>query len=262
MRIAFSFALAAALAAGSVSLADDAAPAAAPDPAKVVEALKSKDRGARLAAARDAKGLQDDKLVAPLAALLADDDMPLRMAAIAALGARTAADAQKKAATALAAHLPKVAEKVADEAELIATATALGELAQPSSVEPLLDGIRDDTSPDVVKARLTAVSNVPAPEAIEGLIQFLAKRGRGANNLQGHHCRAALKNATGEDRGNDPDAWRSWWKEAKKTFDFDAALRRRAAERQKQDDKEKRRQDRKDKKEGDGGGKKGGGEKQ
>lgn len=223
--------------------------ALSPTPEKLLEAFKSKDKPVRLEAAQQAKALQDDKLVPALIALLDDDDVSVRHAAIDALGARSGPDAMKRAAAGLGAHLPKLAKKLETEAELIAIVQALGSLGQPSSVGVLLDDIAVDTAPDVVKVRLLAVANIPTADAIEGLIQFLAKRGRGANNLQGHHCRAALKAATGEDRGNDPDAWRSWWKEAKKDFDFDAAARRRAAAKAQQEDKEKRR---KEKKDGDG----------
>jgi hypothetical protein len=62
--------------------------------------------------------------------------------------------------------------------------------------------------------------------------------------------------ATGEKLGNDPDAWRAWWKDAKKTFDFAAAAQRRAAEKEGKDGGEKRRSGKKDKKDDGDEGKK------
>ncbi len=256
MRLRLTLPLVAAFVAGSLAHAEDDAPTAPLEPMRIVEALKSKDKAARLAAAQQAKDVQDDKLVAPLAALLGDEDMAARHAAIEALGARASADSQKKAASALAAHLPKVAKKPECEAELIAAAQALGVLAQPASIDALMADIEMGTPSGVVRSRLTAVANVASPEAIDALIQFLAKQGRGQNGQQRDACRDALRDATGENFGNDPDGWRAWWKDAKKSFDFDAAARRRAAARQKQADDEQRRKDRKAKKEGDGGGKK------
>lgn len=261
MRFGLALALVTVLAAGSLAPAEDAAAPAPIEPAKIVEALKSKDKSARLAAAQQAKDVQDEKLVSPLASLVDDEDMATRHAAIEALGSRTSPEAQKKAASALAAHLPKVAKKLEDEAELIATARALGALAQPSTIDALMADIETGTPNDVVRTRLAAVANIAAPGAIDALIQFLAKQGRGQNGQQRDACRDALREATGENFGNDPDAWRSWWKDAKRTFDFDAAARRRAAEKQKQADDEKRKRERKEKKEGDGGAKKGGDDK-
>jgi HEAT repeat protein len=241
----------------SAALADDAppAPAAPPDAAKLADALKSKDKPARLEAAQQAKDVQDEKLVAPLAALLDDEDAVVRHAAIEALGHRTPPEAQKKAAAALAAHLPKLAKKPEAEPELIAAVQALGVLAQPSTLDALTSGIEIDTSPDVVKARLTAVANIPTADAIDALIQFLAKQGRGRNGPQREACRNALKEATGQNLGNDPDAWRGWWKDAKKTFDFAAAAQRRAAEKDAKDG-EKHKPEKKGKKDDGGEGKK------
>ena len=239
-------ALVAALTAPPGAFADDPASPAKPappppDPAKVLELLKSKDRNQRLAAAKDAASLQDDGLVAPLVGLLADPDPEVRRAGIAALGARESADSARKAANGMQAHLRKIGRKEGSEAEseVIATADALGALAQPSSVEVLLSDIVVETAPDVVRARLMAVANVPAAEAIDGLIAFLGKRGRGANDLHGHHCIQALKWATGESRGVEVDVWRSWWKDAKKEFDFKAAAERRAKARAAQAGKER-----------------------
>ena len=240
--------LVAALSLSTAALAQDPAPPAKPepakpDPAKIAAALKSKEAPDRLAAAKDAKSVQDDSLVAPLAALLGDRDPEVRRAAVEALGARESAESVKRAASSLGAHLGRLGKKTGAEAEAetAATADALGLLAQPSSIEILLSDIAVETAPDVVKARLMAVANIPTAEAVEGLISFYGKRGRGANDLQGHHCLAALKSATGQSRGPDPDIWRAWWRDAKKEFDFKAAAERRAKARAEQTEKERRR---------------------
>ena len=251
VRVCAAFAAIALCAAAA--LAGDPAPAR-PDAAKIAESMKAKDVADRLAAAQQAKDVQDEKVLAPLAALLADTDTGVRMAAIDALAHRVPLEAQKKASLALAAHLPRSAKRPGGEAEQIATANALGALAQPAAIEPLMSGIETDSAPEVVEARLTAAANIPTAEAIESLIQFLAKQGRGQNGPQREACRRALRSATGENLGNDPDAWRAWWRDAKKTFDFDAAVRRRAAERQQKEDAGKRRAEKKGKKDGEGDG--------
>jgi HEAT repeat protein len=264
-RILPAFALA--LAAAASALAGDAAPAAdPPDAAKVAEMLRSKEPDQRLAGAKAAKDEQAESVVAPLCSLLRDDDAGIRRATIAALAARQSVEGKKKAATALAAELPRLSKKLETSGDLILVANALGELAQPATVDALMADIEIDTPTDVIKARLMAIANAPCPDAIESLIQFLAKQGRGRNGMQHQACRQALKWATGQDYGGDPDAWRMWWKDAEKTFDFDEAARRRDAEKAKDADKERRQKEAREKKEqrekqggkGDGGKKEGG----
>ena len=235
------------------AFADGPAPAA-PDAAKLAESLKAKDAVDRLAAAQQAKDVQDEKLLAPLLALLDDANAEVRRAAIDALGRRVPVEAQKKASAALAAHLSKVTKRPEAQLEQLTTVNALGALAQPAALDALMSGIDIDTPGDLVGARLSAVANIPTADAIESLIQFLAKQGRGKNGPQRDACRQALREATGENLGGDPDAWRAWWRDAKKTFDFDAAARRRAAEREKKEDAGRRRADKKGKKDGEGDG--------
>jgi HEAT repeat protein len=188
--------------------------------------------------------------VAPLVSLLSDDDSSLRMSVIDALGHRESPEDRRKAASALAGHLPKAARKANSDVEVIATAQALGTLAQPASIDALLADIELGTPPDVVEARLMAVAQVPSADAIDSLITFLAKQGRGKGGPQREACRGALREATGENLGNDPDVWRAWWKDAKKGFDFEAAARRRADERQRKAEADEKRRAKKDKKDG------------
>src|SRR5689334_21840206 len=87
------------LLAAPMALADDTPipPAAVPtaaDPAKILEALKGKDKAARAEAVKQARDVQDDKLVAPLAALLDDEDAAVRQDVIAALAARQSVDSR------------------------------------------------------------------------------------------------------------------------------------------------------------------------
>jgi hypothetical protein len=257
-------ALLAAFAAASPAFAGDPPAAPAPSappslptpPAKLAELMKSKDKAERLDAATKAKDDPSDLLTSPLTALLDDEELAVRTAAIDALAARSTLEAKRKAASALGARLSKLAKHADAQSELIAAIEALGTLGQPSTVSTLLADIALDTPLDVVRARLMAVANAPCAEAIDGLITFLAKQGRGQMGQERQACRAALKSATGQDLGGDPDAWRAWWKDAKKDFDFDAAARRRDSAKAAEDDKEKRKKERKDKKDGDGGDKK------
>ncbi len=194
---------------------------------RIIENLKSKDDDVRAEAATAALGCQHTSLVSPLIKRLRDDSHAVRTGAAAALGARSDKSDKRKAAAALAARMPQLEKDPLDKDELLVVIQALQDLAQTSSIKPLLKGMDKDTDADVRRARLMAVANVPDAEAIERLIGFLdagRKRAR-----KGEHRAAvdALQWATGAKAGGGADGWRAWWREAKKTFDFEAAAKRR-----------------------------------
>lgn len=224
-------------------------PGSPTSPSALVEDLVAKMGDARFAvnrldAATAAKDLQDAKLLPPLLKLLRDDHPDVRAAAIAALGTRSDPEQGKKAADALAERLKPLAKKPEHTGELIAACTALHDLAQPSTIDALLDDMAPGTDLDVVAARCMAVGNIPSPKAIEGLIDLMSKGHRDGSGLRGTAARA-LAYATGERAVNDPDHWRAWWKENAKSFDFGRAAAQRAEGRRKKDEAEERRNKRK-----------------
>jgi hypothetical protein len=222
--------------------ADEGAGLDLASPDAVKQALGSRDARERLAAARAAVSLQDAKLTAPLVRLLKDDEPAVAEAALDALVARVDPKQRKAAAKGIAALLKPLkrepdAEAVAREKLLV---PALHDLAQVVSIQALLD-IHSQAPADLIKTRLHAVANVPSKEAIEELIDYAAKRRRGEGH--GHAVGAALRYATGLKLGNDPDKWRAWWREAKDTFDFEAAAEQRAEGARRQEEKEARREE-------------------
>jgi HEAT repeat protein len=249
-----------------VSLALAAAPALAqerdlpgdvPDVDAVVAGLKSDEDPERLSAAERALQVAHDAVTTPLTRLLTDDRYEIRSAALRALGARTTEKAKKAAAKAVAARLPKLSKSARDEGELAIAVQALHDLAQRSTVPALLKDVEDSASDEIFRARVMAVANVPHADAVDELIQLLSGRGRGKWQGQKRSVVEALRSATGEDLGGDPDEWRAWWRDAKRTFDFEAAARRRAegAERDRErTDRKRERGDRRRKKDsGDSG---------
>lgn len=241
------------------------------EPAKVeelLELLRSRDAAVREAALREAADVGSPELLPPLARLLSDDAPSVRVAAAAALARRADPKERRSAASALEGRLRTLGEK-GDAGERLALVEALHDLAQPSSVGPLVDGIRTDTPREEVEARLRAVANCPVPEAIEALIQFAASHGRGKRADWNAGTRAALRYATRADAGGaDPDLWRAWWRKNERTFDFAGAAADRERERREAAEKERKREERKEnpgkKREGggrkDGGGSRGGGD--
>lgn len=187
----------------------------------------------RLGAVVEAISLDDARLLPPLVKRLKDAEEPVRLAAVSALGARSSADGKRRAATALLERskvLTQAAERdVTVRDELLAVLRALHDLAQEATIDGVLDGIETGVDLEVVEARAMAVANVPAPRAIERLIDYMARKHRDGSGMRGRLSKA-LTYATGVKLANDPDAWRAWWRSAKTAFDFERA----AAERKKQ----------------------------
>jgi hypothetical protein len=220
-------------------------------PAPSVDDLVAKMADAKFAAnrldgARAAKDLQDAKLLAPLVKLLRDEDLEVRTAAIVALGTRSDPAQAKKAADALAERLKPLAKKPEHSGEILEVCTSLHDLAQPSTIDALLDDTAAGVDLDVVRARCFAVANIPSPKAVEALIDLMSKGHRDGSGVRGTAA-AALAYATGERAVNDPDHWRAWWKEVGKSFDFAAAAKRREDDRKRKDEAEERRNKRKKK---------------
>jgi hypothetical protein len=188
----------------------------------------------RLAALKESAGTDDVRLLAPLGKLLKAPEEDVRLAAVTALASRTMPDTKKRAATALLERskaLQAAYEKdVTKKAELVAVVKGLHDLAQEHTVDGLLDGVELGVDLSIVEARALAVANIPSAKAIEGLIDYMARRHRDGSGIRSVLAKA-LAYATGVKQANDVDAWRAWWKDAKATFDFQAAADARAAAR-------------------------------
>lgn len=180
----------------------------------------------RLAALAEAATLEDPRLVTALGKALKAPEEEVRLAAVAALGASRFAETKKKAAVLLLERSKAVQQAyekdVSRKRELLAILQALHDLAQETTIDGILDGIEVGIDLDVVLARAMAVANVPSPKAIEGLIGYMGRRHRDGTGIRGQLTKA-LTYATGVKGANDDDAWRSWWHDAKATFDFQAA---------------------------------------
>jgi hypothetical protein len=242
-------------------------PAAAGDETDEVKRLlgklKEKDPLVRSEAALAAQDLQDSSLAPTLLHLLADKELTVREAVLKTMAVWEDKSTRRKAASKLNPRLAGLAKHPADQEEFFLTIETLGKLKQRSSIKPLLDGINLETETEEVQARLSAVGEIPDPEAIERLIQFLDKgRRRGGRTKQRNIANKVLRVATGANPGGSgPEKWRAWWRENKRDFDFEAVAQARAdaeaAAKERAEKKKKNREKRK-KKKGKGGKKKGG----
>jgi HEAT repeat protein len=214
-----------------------------PTAEEVLEQMKDRAPAVRLSGTVDAAKVQDKAVTAQLLKLLKDKDYQVRMAAVEALRLRKDEADRKKAASAIASRLPSLSKRPVDEEEYRFAIEALHDLAQEVSLKALLD-LDLDEERGTAQDRLMAAANVPSAAAIEGLIDFLAKGRRRGRNHQRQFAAQALRYATGENLGQDPDAWRSWWRDAKKTFSFEEAAARRAEHREKEAEKRSRAEER------------------
>jgi hypothetical protein len=210
--------------------------------ARLVLAMKAEEPAQRLAAVEESRTVQAEPLVAALVRLVKDDSRSVREAVARSLAVRADAGARKKAAAALGARLGPLAKET-DTGEILVVIRALHDLAEPASVKPLLEGIEIDTDPEVLRARVHAVGNVPTIEAVEELIRFAAKgRYRSAGGQRGSPIQA-IEYATGRQFRN-LDEIHVWWAHNKKTFDPKAAAAARAAARAEAEEQQRKREER------------------
>jgi hypothetical protein len=240
-----------ALLAALATAGDEEEAAAKAEAAEISKRMAHKDPGERLEAARAAARNQHLSLATPLAKLLKDKDQRVRVEAITSLGLRDDPKAQKKAATALGARIRVLEGKEEKKEELVAVLQALHDLAHPAAIKPLMDGIPADPDPEVLRGRLMAVANTPTAEAVDKIINFASAGGKKFRRQKGL-AREAIQYATCMKQRWDVDEWRSWWKENKTTFDFDATAEKRAEMRVAQQEKAERRKNKKKRRESDG----------
>ena len=248
------------------ALADAAADKAAEEAAKaeakaLAERLGDKERTVREEALEAAKANQHALVTAAVVKRLGDEYFELRETAIEILAAREAEACKRAAALGLGARLDKLPGSDRQEERLLVI-DGLRRLAQVSTLKALADAIDIKMDAEELGARTMAIANVPDAKAIELLIDLRSRAGRHAANGANHSAtllRKALTSAIGQDLGGDTDAWRIWWKDHKKDFDFEAAAERRRAAEEKADKREAQREERKEKRkkkrdgEGDGG---------
>ena len=194
--------------------------------ASLVERLRSTDVEVKKKALAEAKSEQDPSLLTHVKRLLTDADGDVRLAAVDVLAARSADAAKRQASEALAARIAALSGKPSGHVELLRILAVLHDLAQREALKPLLDGIVVEIDLDELAGRLKAVAAIPTPEAIDEIIQFGSRGRRGLDRWR-RLSTEAFNYATGAGLGPDPDAWRAWWKDHEKGFDWKgAALRR------------------------------------
>lgn len=174
------------------------------------------------AALEEAKGVAHASVVKKITLGLEDERREVQQAALEALRWNAHADALE-----VLHRLARDKKRMKDVAVAGAVLRALGQHADPSSIPYLA---REPFEPDdhaCRRARLFGLGRIRTRAALEALLGILAISENGAPQLrrirgQMDDARIALMMLTGEDQGLDPEAWESWWRRSKKTFEVPA----------------------------------------
>lgn len=186
--------------------------------AALEEAFADGDAEARVAAIAAAVPVVDPKVIAAVARGLSDEDPAVVLAACDALGRMPHGESLDQ----LERHYRKVKKHPDDEAELVAVLKAVGRLADPDGIEVLADDPFKAKAYPVIQARLLGLGNVRSNDAVEALVDLMKKVGKRDLDSYMGDLRLALVQLTGEDRGDDPRQWQTWWQEQHRDFEVSA----------------------------------------
>jgi HEAT repeat protein len=105
-----------------------------------------------------------------------------------------------------------------DEPRLAELLKSIGRLGDPKGIETLVDHPFAAKTYPVIQARLLGLGNIRDAKAVEALFELLEKVAE--RDLDGYMAdiRLALVQQSGQDLGDDPRQWKSWWQDAKKGY--------------------------------------------
>ncbi|HTE06742.1 MAG TPA: HEAT repeat domain-containing protein [Planctomycetota bacterium] len=191
-----------------------------PDQVKAtVDEVRAAERSSkvdeRVAVIGRAGSVEDPDVVRALEDGLYDKDAGVQLATIAAFSRMQTPEAL------VALHgLARTRRMVRDGLPLAALYRAIGRHGDRSSVEVLLAGVPGVTDPEVVRARIYALGNIRAREAVQALVSDLdlGTPPAGQELPLMEDVRVALARLTGTDQSADRKHWQDWWDRAKGDF--------------------------------------------
>jgi len=210
-------------AAGATTAAPSAPAAPAPPTEEAVaiavadltRAVDAADAGERAQVVARNAGVAHAKVAKALARFLKDKDPGVRLAAIDALGRTPCPDALKELN-----RLPGDAKLRENAEQLAAVFKAIGRHGSPDSLKVLTSDAWKNTADTVVQARLYAIGRIRTKAAVSELMDLMSTDPTlpWQSSPYMDHFRVALGALTGEDRGDNKDAWRDWWNGAEKSL--------------------------------------------
>lgn len=218
-----SLALALALCFAPVSAAavdshDDGAPTQERVEAAVAaleSAAKAGDAGAYAKTIRESVDALDKRVIAAIAKGLKHKDAAVASAAVDTLGRMR----HPESAEVLTGFYK--GEKKAltdDEPRLAELLKSIGRLGDPKGIETLVDHPFAAKTYPVIQARLLGLGNIRDAKAVDALFGLLEKVAERDLDRYMSDIRLALVQLSGQDLGDDPRQWKSWWQDAKKGY--------------------------------------------
>lgn len=174
------------------------------------------------------QGLGGPQAARAIAAKIHDKSTAVRKQAALALGKLKDKQTVPALAAALAAESD---EKTGDLDTFAAICQALGDIGDPSAIEPLLHGLLSGNrrSADYRKrgeARIEALGGIRSKAAIDELMDLFVRataggsgRGSAGSNPFTSSISRSLRKLTGQDY-SDHKGWKAWWKENQDSFRF------------------------------------------
>jgi len=209
-------------------LAQDEAPPE-PDPkdveaalAQLEKAFGDGDSADRIRAIERGAEVEHATVIAALAEGLSDDGRDVRIAAIGALRTMNhpaALAPLAERAARVRAGKPGPEKAAGQTEELAALLRAVGQHADPSTIDLFAAGALSNEDAAVVRARVLSLGRIRTKQSVEALMALMRKAGR--KDVQAHmgEFRLALVAATGVDHGRSQDLWLGWWNDRKKEFE-------------------------------------------
>ena len=184
--------------------------------ASLAEAEKAGDAEAYAKAIRASVDAVDKRVIDHVGKALKNKDAAVATAAMDTLGRMRHPESTK----ALTGYYKSNKKALTDdEARLAELLKSIGRLGDPKGVETLIDSPFSAKSYPVIRARLLGLGNIRDASAIEGLVEMASKVGvRDLDRYMGD-IRLALVQLTGQDQGDDPRQWGTWWRENKKGYE-------------------------------------------
>lgn len=106
-----------------------------------------------------------------------------------------------------------------DEPRLAELLKALGRLGDPKGIETLVDSPFSAKTYPVIQARLLGLGNIRDAKSVDALFGLLEKVAERDLDRYMSDIRLALVQLSGQDLGDDPRQWKSWWQSAKKGYE-------------------------------------------
>jgi HEAT repeat protein len=106
-----------------------------------------------------------------------------------------------------------------DEPRLAELLKAIGRLGDPKGIETLVDHPFAAKTYPVIRSRLLGLGNIRDARAVEALFGLLEKVAERDLDRYMSDIRLALVQLSGQDLGDDPRQWKTWWQDAKKGYE-------------------------------------------